>query len=88
MILGYLLGGGGLVGGAWFIAVRRAAYLAAIRQQRALIAPLLWQLSAGAGMLIIVLSLLFALLLIVLGRTLGRVERLERARAGRDEVPA
>lgn len=81
------IGAAGTLGGALLLLSRYQAYLATIRANRgAFFAPMIWQLSAGLAAAIIVLSLLFAFLMVVLGRTLRRVERLE-AREARAEAP-
>jgi len=85
-IFGALFATAGTLAGALFLNTRYAAYMEAIRLGRVMIAPLMWQVSLGAGVLVITLSLLFGFLLFMLGRTLARVARLERT-LGEDPAP-
>lgn len=79
ILFGVLFGTSGAAAGTVLIVVRRAAYEAAVSQRRGMFAPLLWQLSLGSGILIIVLSLLFGAIFVLLGRMWARLARLERA---------
>jgi len=82
-IFGALLGFTGGIAGAAFIAIRHAAFTEATRGRQGMFAPLLWQLSLGSGTLVITLSVLFGVLFFLLGRTLAKVERLEREASDR-----
>ncbi|HEX2716264.1 MAG TPA: hypothetical protein VHM67_01215 [Gemmatimonadaceae bacterium] len=75
---GFAVGVAGSVGGALLFVTRYRAYAEAMRLNRgAFFAPMIWQLSAGLAVTIIALAFLFGVLMVALGRTMERVDRLE-----------
>ncbi|MGH7729645.1 MAG: hypothetical protein ACRENJ_00140 [Candidatus Eiseniibacteriota bacterium] len=77
-VCGFLLAGGGTAAGVAFLIVRRLAFARAMLERRDWLAPLKWDLSLWAGLLLILGSVVFGAILIGFGKVFARLEALER----------